>query len=119
MSDSKNQADGVVFDFGTSPHGLPADLRQPAQETRREAAPLSLADGVDHAPPGAAIAATEAAGQPRGFFLTEDQRCHLAFAAFCQIAELEDSDESEEPSVQEGIRLLEEARLILEQGRPA
>ncbi len=60
MSDSKSQADGVVFDFGTSPHGLPADLRRTHEEAREVDSLLSLEDGFGQ-PQGAAIAATDAA----------------------------------------------------------
>jgi len=35
---------GLGFDFGTSPHGLSAELRQTVQETRRTESLLSLAD---------------------------------------------------------------------------
>ncbi|OIQ87532.1 hypothetical protein GALL_305820 [mine drainage metagenome] len=118
MSHSKIQTESG-FDVGTSPHGLSADLRRTYQETRSADGSDSLVDGVAHAPQVAAIAATEAAGQPQWFFLTEDQRTHLSYAALCQIFDLEESDESEEPSVLEAIRLLNEARHILEQGRPA
>jgi len=35
---------GLGFDFGISPHGLPADLRQTVQETRCPESLFSLAD---------------------------------------------------------------------------
>lgn len=135
MRDSASQAQGVVFDFGTSPHGLAAEPRQTVEEARQAAAPHSLADGFDRAAhqasersseapmprrqdpagQGGALAPTVAAGQ--AFTFTEDQRCNLAYAALCHITTLEDSDESEEPEVQRAIRLLIEARDILMDGR--
>ena len=45
MSESKSQAQGVVFDFGTSPHGLSAELRRTHQETRSAERLPSLEDG--------------------------------------------------------------------------
>ncbi len=117
MSDSKSCAQGVVFDFGTSPHGLSVDLRHADQETRGAGGLHSLVDGFDlaaaaaegDAPSGAAPRAE--AGQ--SFTFTEEQRRNLAYATLCHITTLEDSDESEEPAVQEAIRFLIEARDIL------
>jgi hypothetical protein len=47
MSESKSQAQGADFDFGTSPHGLPAELLRPHQEARPAEGSDSLADGFE------------------------------------------------------------------------
>ncbi len=67
----------------------------------------------------AAKAAQAAAVKPataRPFVLTEEQRGHLAFAAFCQMDELYDSDEADHPYTQDVIRTLRETLHILEWG---
>lgn len=126
MRDSASQAQGVDFDFGTSPHGLSAEPSHAGQETRQEAASRSLVDqqapqgraaGVCREASGGALAPTEPDRLP--FALSEEQRSHLAFAALCQIGELEECDEAGHPEVQEAIRHLLAARRILEEGRPA
>lgn len=65
MRKSKNQAQGVDFDFGTSPHGLSAELHE-AEEKDREAENVhSLADQQ-----GAA-----ALRKPVIYWLPEVRRC--------------------------------------------
>ncbi len=107
------------FDLGTSPHGLTAASKLPVVEACQAAAPLSLADGFSLSANNAPRSGAAASRSPEGFCLTDDQRCHLAYAAMCQIEALEESDESEEPEVIEGIRLLNEARHILREGMPS
>ncbi|MFZ1547462.1 MAG: hypothetical protein WAT12_10245 [Candidatus Nitrotoga sp.] len=52
------------------------------------------------------------------FRLTAEQAEHLAFSALCQVSELENSHEANEPEVLEAIRSLNESRRILAQGEP-
>jgi len=121
MSDSKNQTQGVV-DFGTSPHGLPADLRRPHQETLQADGHRSLEDGFDLAAAAAADggATADAAGQPTSltFTFTEEQRSAVSFALLNEICWLEECDEFPHPDILEAIHYLSGAREILE-GRPA
>lgn len=51
--------------------------------------------------------------QPRAVFLTQAQIEHLSFAALCQLDQLEDSYEADEPEMQEAIRSLTESRHLL------
>jgi hypothetical protein len=87
------------FDFGTSPHGLSADLLLPVQETPEASSCDSPAKPV------------------LTFSLTEDQCDALAFAALCQAEDLEEGYESDELEVREAISRLREAREVLN-GRP-
>jgi hypothetical protein len=61
MRKSESQTQG--FDFGTSPHGLPADLQRTNQETRGSGGLHSLEDGVCRSRLAGAVAPA-AAGQP-------------------------------------------------------
>ena len=88
------------FDFGTSPHGLPAGRCQAVQETP-EASSLS--------PPAKPLLT---------FSLTEEQRAALSFAALSEAEDLAAGYEAHIPEVQEAIEHLWEARRILE-GEPA
>lgn len=84
------------FDFGTSPHGLPADLAEAVQETQEAPSCCLPAKPV------------------LTFSFTEAQRAAISFAAFCEAENLAEGHEAHEPEVQEAILHLEEARRILE-----
>ena len=87
------------FDFGTSPHGLAADLPFPDQET------------LD------ALSCHSPAKPLLTFSFTEEQRSCLAFAALCEAEDLAEGDEADELEVQEAISNLWEAHKVLNGGR--
>lgn len=84
------------FDFGTSPHGLSADLPEAVQKTQE-------APGC--CPPAKPVLT---------FSFTEAQRAALSFAALSEAEDLAEGHEAHELEVQEAIRHLGEARRILE-----
>ena len=84
------------FDFGTSPHGLSADLPEAVQETQEAPSCCTSAKPV------------------LTFSLTEEQRAAISFAALCEAEDLQEGHEAHEPEVQEAIQRLWEARRILE-----
>lgn len=130
MCKPTSRAEG--FDFGTSPHGLPASVSRAHQDCRCPYCLLSLADAFDiwgcnaqaavlGAGRDAAVPRTAAASRrlPLHYLeLSEEQCRHVAFALICQIEELEDSEEAAHPEVMEAIQHLNAACRILE-GRPA
>lgn len=120
MRDSKSQAHGVDFDFGTSPHGLSAESSRAVQESHRAAAPDSLADGVGAERAAQAVPRSGAAGQPTSltFTFTEEQRSAVAFALLNEICWLEECDEFPHPEILEAIHYLSGAREILEGREP-
>jgi hypothetical protein len=119
MRDSTSQTQEVVFDFGTSPHGLPVEPRHTVEEARQAAAPDSLADGVGVGQSAQAMPRSGAAGHPptsHTFTFTEEQRSAVAYALLNEICWLEESDEAQHPEILEVIHYLSGAREIL-QGR--
>ncbi len=126
MRDSKSQTQG--FDFGTSPHGLPADLRRTYRKPRQAVGLHSLADGVSAAAaqrPAAGAAASRAPevaqAESAGLtftFASEEQRRAVSFALLNIASELEEGEDSADPWIQEEVARLWAARALLEQGRP-
>ena len=139
MSNSARRAQG--FDFGTSPHGLSADLPVQHQETPSPENLLSLADAFKGSSNGgqveqdsAALAAKlgndggRASGQPESaseaallkripfhyLELTDEQCSYVAFALICHIEELEESKEAAHPEVLEALCGLNDALHKLE-----
>ena len=82
-----------AVDFGTSPHGLSAELPLAVQESPENSGHLLPTD--PQARHGRAGLST--------FSLTEVQREDLAFAALCQVESLEQGDEAHEPEVRSAI----------------
>ncbi len=117
MSDSTKF--GPAVDLGTSPHGLSVDLQLPHQETPGTASsspsakPVLTAPGVytsDKVQSACAIIERAAAKLNSGFFgvsLTQEQYKHVKFALFCQVEGLLESDEADEPEVQDALRHLQ------------
>lgn len=117
MTDSTNR--GPDFDLGTSPHGLSAGLELPYQETPDAASssppakPLLTAPTVyssDKVQSACRTIERAAAKLNSGFFgvsLTQEQYKHLAFALLCQVEGLVESDEVDEPEVQDALRHLQ------------
>lgn len=117
--------------FGTSPHGLSVGIDQANQETGCTAgdrfpakpvlavsdAPAVVATGADSGQPSPSPEGTRAA-RLFSIELTEEQRSHLAFAVLCQVAELVDSHEADEPEVQEAILCLDQVYVTLNGYRP-
>lgn len=131
MCESKNQTQGGVFDLGTSPHGLSAELQRTHQETGSTVGLRSLEDGlgvaasVSHAERsehGAQAANPESETfQKLGghtFTFTEEQRIAVAFALLNEITYLEECDEFPHPEILESIHYLSGAREILEGREP-
>jgi hypothetical protein len=88
MRDSKSQAQGVGFDFGTSPHGLSAGHPRTYRKPRRADGLRFLGDGFSAAAGAAGGAlsaqagAASAAGLPRFHYLelTDREFLHLLSA---------------------------------------
>jgi len=113
-------------DFGTSPHGLSAELHRADEETleavslHSPAKPLLTSPSVYHTAElqeSCRIIEEAAAKRSSGFFgltLTQEQCRHLAFAVLEQIESLEESYEADEPEVQDALRCLLEVQLMME-----
>lgn len=101
----EGHAAGGILGGGRSTH--------PAARSAPEALLRPSTDSASQAPQGR----NEKLEGAAWFLLSEEQRGHLAFAALCQIDDLERSHEANHPEVLDAIRSLTEASRILKGGQ--
>jgi hypothetical protein len=102
MRDSASQTQEVVFDFGTSPHGLSAEPRQTVEEAHQADGRDSLADGVERAAQDAPRSC--AAGQPLPFHYLELDDCELLHVVWA----VEHSRNQTRKAIQKGLAVPED-----------